>query len=185
MTTESRRPANLSRYGKAGLRARIDEMLESHHGRPREEWAALGRPGLQVLHLIASGSEPHHFRNRAIGAVGLIADPSSVAVLGQVAQDRREDVVVRVASTLSLAEIGGRAAAVLDRLLKEDETLVRHRAAEALGKIGDQKALPALRQVAASDEAPLVQEAASNAVERIELLRDLRAAGRGGKGRRS
>src|SRR2546428_10858956 len=78
VTSESRRPADLASHGKAGVRVLIDEMLESRHGRPREEWVALGRAGLEMLHLLASGEESHHFRNRAIGAVGLIANPASV-----------------------------------------------------------------------------------------------------------
>src|SRR2546430_2753908 len=82
---ETARPANLKRFGKAGLRVLVDEMLESRHGRPRAEWLGLGSAGLEILHMIASGAEAHHFRNRSIGVLGLIADPSSVPVLGQVA----------------------------------------------------------------------------------------------------
>jgi len=101
VTYESRRPANLRRYGRAGLRVLIDEMLEARDAVPKEKWLALGPSGVEILHTLALGSEPHHFRNRAIGALGVIANPSSVSVLGQIARDKRENVIVRVASTLS------------------------------------------------------------------------------------
>ena len=174
MTYESRRPANLLRYGKAGLRVLIDEMLEARDAVPKEKWLALGPSGLEILHTLALGLEPHHFRNRAIGAVGVIANPSSVSVLGQIARDKRENVIVRVASTLSLSEIGGAAPRrLLEALLGDDELLVRHRAAEGLGKIADARALRRLR-AARDDEAELVRQAANTAIERIELIGDLR-----------
>jgi hypothetical protein len=184
VTYESRRPANLRRYGKAGLRVLIDEMLEARDGLHKEEWLALGPSGLVILHALALGSEPSHFRNRAIGAVGLVANASSVSVLGGIARDRRENVIVRVASMLSLAEIGGAAPRrLLEGLLGDDELLVRHRAAEGLGKIADAKALSRLR-VARDDKAELVRQAANTAIERIELIGDLRAAGDTRKRRR-
>ncbi len=184
MTYESRRPANLLRYGKAGLRVLIDEMLEARDAVPKEKWLALGPSGLEILHTLALGLEPHHFRNRAIGAVGVIANPSSVSVLGQIARDKRENVIVRVASTLSLAEIGGAAPRrLLEALLGDEELLVRHRAAEGLGTIADAKALSRLR-AARDDEAELVRQAARTAIERIELIGDLRAGADSHKRRR-
>lgn len=183
LTRESSRPASLKRYGKAGIRVLIDEMIESHHGRPRDEWLGLGSSGLEILHRIASGIEPHHFRNRSIAVLGVIADSSSVPVLSEVARDKREHPIVRVAGTFSLGEIGGdKARDVLQDLLRDEEVLVRHRAAEALGKLGDERALQGLRVAASQDPVELVREAAGRAIERIELVRDFRGGGdRSGK----
>lgn len=184
VTYESRRPANLRRYGKAGLRVLIDEMLEARDALPPEAWLALGAGGLEILHLLALGSEPHHFRNRAIGAVGLVANPSSVSMLGAIARDKRESVIVRVASTLALAEIGSAPARrVLEALLGDEELLVRHRAAEGLGKIADAGAFSRLR-AARDDKSELVRQAVNTAIERIELIGDLRAGEDARKGRR-
>lgn len=182
VSRERTRPQDLRQHGKAGLRVLIDDMLESHHGRPREEWLSLGQSGLEVLHSIASGVEPHHFRRRTIGVLGVIRADSSIPILEDVARDQREDVTVRMVSVQAIGEVGSAATtSVLVDLLGDENVLIRLRAAEGLGKVADERALVDLRKLAREDPAQQVREAAASAAERVELARDLRG-GRGAQG---
>lgn len=49
---------------------------------------------------------------------------------------------------------------------------VRYFATVALGQLGDERALPRLRQIAQEDTAPLAREGAKTAIERLEMVND-------------
>lgn len=52
--------------------------------------------------------------------------------------------------------------------LQDKDLLVRLFAAEALGEIGDPRALPALRKAESEDKTPSVRSVASEAIKRIQ-----------------
>jgi HEAT repeat protein len=67
-----------------------------------------------------------------------------------------------------LEKIGKPAVEPLIAALKDQDVTVRSKAVEALGKIGDSRALPELGRVEKEDKEVLVREAAKKALEKIQ-----------------
>lgn len=164
----------LKRFGRAGLRVTIDAMLESHHGRPLDEWIALGQEGREILYLLASGDEPHPFRKRSIAVLGRLRDAGALPYLSQIVENSTADRIVRMVAARAMGDIGGASARdLLARSTGDRDPYVRHKVVQALGKVGDTKSLDLLGRIAAKDRSSLVRDAAASAVRRIVTLHAL------------
>ena len=112
-------------------------------------------------------------RATAAYALAELADTAAASALHECLVKRRgdKDAFTRAESARALGRIGYRVAVpdLRKALLKDDATIVRRAAAEALGWLvtsSDQEALAALRE-AAVDEDPYLRAAATQALQRI------------------
>jgi HEAT repeats len=162
------------KYGAAGVRVLIDEMLEARHGRPAKDWERLGAAGRQILYLIASGEETHPFRNRSIAVLGFLKDAGSLSYLGRILANRHEDRIVRMVAARAIGDVGvGSASQILLENLPDPDPPLRHKIVQALGKIGDTRTMSQLHKLASNDASDLVRQAAINALQRISIIHKL------------
>jgi HEAT repeat protein len=153
---------------------RIDEMLEAHHGRPEQEWLALGPAAAEILQVIAAGEEEHPFRKRAIQVLGKLKDKGALVYLSRILSDNSEDRILRMVAARAVGEIGGPAAAsMLSEAAVDRDELVRHKVVQALGAAAETRSVVRLREIAETDTSELVKAAASDAIRRISLRHNL------------
>jgi cyclophilin family peptidyl-prolyl cis-trans isomerase/HEAT repeat protein len=90
------------------------------------------------------GNQDPHLRSRALMALANIQDSSTVASVVALLND--PDANVRSAAAFALGQIGGNKAqeSLLSRLKQESDSTAAGRMFEALGRVGDEKALDAL-----------------------------------------
>jgi len=89
-------------------------------------------------------AEEEGVRLAAAVALGKLGDPAAFEFL--IAALASEDSALRVTAAAALAEMGERAAGLLRQALQHENALVRWGAAQALGEIGDKKAVAPLLQ---------------------------------------
>ena len=114
-----------------------------------------------LTHIRALKDRDKGVRKAAAEALGKIGNKRAVEPLIQAFEDI--DWAVREAAVEALYKIGKSAIGLLNRALKDKNELVRLSAAEALGKIGGNKAVRALTR-ALKDEDMYVRQAAAEAV---------------------
>jgi HEAT repeat protein len=127
------------------------------------------RPLIAALY----GDGDQNRRQAAAYALGWLGDKRAVEALIDALSDAGEAAAVRGQAAESLGNLRDtRALSPLIAALKDESVEVRFWSAFALGQLGNQKALPALRRLARSDKAFLrgwweVRKEASDAIERI------------------
>ncbi|MEX2260605.1 MAG: PVC-type heme-binding CxxCH protein [Bryobacteraceae bacterium] len=123
-------------------------------------------PAIQPLALVLQKSASPEARTAAVFALGRIPNPKSAEAVRAALSDR--DVLVRVAAA-RMAGLNQDQAAVsrLAEMVKRDDAAVRRQAAEALGRIGDTSAVPALLAASADLEGRFVEHAVIYALIRL------------------
>lgn len=99
----------------------------------------------------------------AIGALGIIGDPRAVDPLMKIFLENESNGIT---VGWALGRLGPTAVEGLIKALGSEHVEVRRRAAEALGEIGDPRAIPALTE-AASDEDMSTHFSAMNALKKV------------------
>lgn len=129
----------------------IDDTDKAHYLLAKQEWNELVGLG-----------------ERAVGLLVQILKPSMVFDVPSTGRtiSFMQDDDVRAKAIDTLVEIGKPAVELLIQALKDKGSLVRSDAADALGRIGDARALEPLTQ-ALKDDNVKVQEAARGALEKI------------------
>lgn len=118
-------------------------------------------------------SDSSYRRAAAAHALGLIGDKRSLEPLLQVLLNPHEDSKTRGEAAEALANLNDpRAVDPLIKALQDESTEVRFWSAYALGEIGDERAVPELKRLAATDEAIVpewgkISSEAANAIEQI------------------
>ena len=97
--------------------------------------------GPEALRILASHPDPAA-RCRAAGELGGIGDSHAIEALVHALRDPGKGV--RAAAATALASVGPPAVGALAAALADGDWVVRYRAAEALGKIRDARAVTAL-----------------------------------------
>jgi hypothetical protein len=158
-----------------------------------QDWKRVPMTGSEIAHIvaalrstrtsrsvrlaIASQSLKHRqcfVRRVAVESLTALHAPGLVRQLVESLKDRCWEVRVAAAEGLELVLQGSRKApAELVQLLGDSSQLVRVQAAEALGVIGDRRALPRLR-VGLSDSYPLVRRYVAEAIGRLGNRADAR-----------
>ena len=109
--------------------------------------------------------EDNHIRQQSVAALGAINDKRAIEPLIKVLKDDG-DWGVREQSEYALVKIGKEAVEPLIGTLNDGNDVVRLLSAEALGKIGDKRALPSLKK-ALKDEQIYVIDAVRKAIKKI------------------
>jgi HEAT repeat protein len=168
---------DLSRFGRAGIRMKLDSLLSTIEGRTARDWRGLSAEEREVLRLIAREEDPAWGVSHQVDAIGALAelrDEGALLQLSQTAQDGRADLRLRVAATYALGAIGGDAIRpVLHALLKARAPEVRAQAAKSLARAGGAADVAALETLAGRDQT-FVGEVARNAAEALQARLRLR-----------
>ncbi len=90
------------------------------------------------------------------------AVPALARVLGDADADKGQ-----IAAQAALVEIGRDATPALIELLRSDNDLLRRNVVAVLGNIKDERAVPALQHVAATDSSDVIRETAATVVDRM------------------
>jgi HEAT repeat protein len=112
------------------------------------------------------GHEQSAKRQKAAFAAGLLRDVALAAPLSARLDDQAADVRGEAAMALSCLSFGAAFDKLVDRLERDPDYWVRAACAYALGEMGDERAVPALRG-ALNDDDQLVVESAVNALRII------------------
>lgn len=136
------------------------------------------RRGLERI--LVSGRSPEA-RKRAAWALGFLNDGEAAPVLLRTLGDRKDEADVRAYAAEALGHMAPQtphdeALAALLRALTDPAPEVRFWAAFALGNLGDERAIPALQQLAARDSESVpgwwsIRKEAVDSIEQIKLIR--------------
>jgi hypothetical protein len=160
------RPPNVERYARIG---HIDKLSEIARGKRWPEAAAQARRALEGrmdLLIDTLGNKNMRRVLTAREAMRVVGRPATKALLENIddpRKERRQDVVHALGEMRDPYAVK----ALIGRL-RDRDGLVRQLACRALAKIGDPRALPALRRVEAADLDGSVRKTAADAVRRIE-----------------
>lgn len=117
-------------------------MTESNMPEKPENAAELEKQGIQgLIHTLSDSTDPQ-VRQYAAYLLGQAKNPRAIQPLIEAMADF--DKSVREQATLALSNIGKTAVGQLSDAMKEPKWETRYRAAEALGKIADEKAVQPL-----------------------------------------
>jgi HEAT repeat protein len=151
-----REQPDLGKMGRAGMRLKLERMLLSVEGVPRQEWEKLNDEEREVLRQIARVPDLQWgvtHQADAIGALAALHDQGALLQLSQLALDERVDMRLQIAATHALGEIGGEAVRPsLLKLLSARRPEVRAQAAQAMAKVGTAADVVMLDSVAQSDK---------------------------------
>jgi HEAT repeat protein len=148
------------------------------------QWAALAlgvirdRRATAPLASLLSDVETE-VRLDAIRSLGRLRDPSAAAALDRHVRDGSRATEERLEALDAIGSLDGpEKVDVLARLMRHPDVAVRARAAEALGRVGDALAVPALRERRREERSATVRSAIDLAISSIQH----RAAGTGSAG---
>ena len=114
-----------------------------------------------------SKDQDSRVRLAAASALGKSKASNAVQLLGMFIRDDN-DIQVRKEAARSLSKIDKtNSAKAFITILKDNRSILRLRAAEALGEIGDSKAIEPLKEVSQNDTSAEVREVASEALNKI------------------
>ncbi|HJL17274.1 MAG TPA: HEAT repeat domain-containing protein [Sandaracinaceae bacterium LLY-WYZ-13_1] len=120
-------------------------------------------------------------RTDAIRSLGRLRDPRAVSPLEAYARDDDHAMDERIEAINALSSLSGpEKNDALVRLIRHDEARIRARAVQALGRVGDALAIPALRERREAEDVRTVRAAIDRAIEAIRR----RAEGGGESGGR-
>lgn len=166
----------LEKFGKAGARLKLDQMLMAHHGQPAEDWQRLDNEERDVLRRIAAEGDPEfdvNLQANAIGALAEMRDEGALLLMSKLARDARSDTRLQVAATYALGEIGGpQVVSELRSLLEAKAPEVRAQAVYGLAKVGTEADLLQL-DLLADRESTFVKDIARNAVDALRSRIDM------------
>jgi HEAT repeat protein len=137
-----------------------------------EALAKIDHPGVLDTMIRALSDKNPTVRVTAVESLGTLNYEQSVPQLIDRLADSNSEVRMRAAESLGMLMSGGSSPSALIKRLQDSDRLVRIAVAETLGAIGDQKALPALRQ-ALRDASPLVRSYVSESIGRLGGKRDI------------
>jgi putative membrane-bound dehydrogenase-like protein len=142
--------------------AELARLLEDPRAAVREQavdyLVQAGLAAVAPLTQLLKNSAAPEARTAAVFALGRIADPKSAEAVRAALDDR--DFQVRVAAArMAGLNADGHAVSRLAEIVKRDHAAARRQAAEALGRIGDSSAVPALIGASADPEGRFVEHA--------------------------
>ena len=126
----------------------------------------IGEPTVESLIPALKDNNPK-IRENAAQALGKIGDERAVGPLIKVMNDPNEILPTRENAILALGEFGEPAVEPLIQAMEDESPQIRARAAEALGKIGDERAIIPLNK-ALDDNYGMVRDAARMGVRGFE-----------------
>jgi HEAT repeat protein len=136
------------------------------------------RRGLERI--LVSGRSPEA-RKRAAWALGFLNDEEAASALLRTLGDRKDEADVRAYAAEALGHMAphsphDEALAALLRALNDPAPEIRFWSAFALGNLGDERAIPALQQLAARDSESVpgwwsIRKEALDSIEQIKLIR--------------
>jgi HEAT repeat protein len=147
------------------------------------------RRGLERILLSGRSAEA---RKRAAWALGFLNDEEAAPALLRTLGDRNDATDVRAYAAEALGHMAPQtprdeALAALLRALTDPAPEIRFWAAFALGNLGDERAIPALQQLAARDSESVpgwwsIRKEAHDSIEQIKLIRGNRGGASGVEG---
>jgi HEAT repeat protein len=150
-----------SREGDASVRVAALEAL-----------AKIDHPCVLDIMIRALSDNNPTVRVTAVESLGTLNYKQSVPKLIDRLADSNSEVRMRAVESLGMLLSGGTSPSALIKRLQDTDRLVKVTAAEALGAVGDQKALPALRK-ALRDPSPLVRSYVSESIGRLGGKREI------------
>lgn len=130
----------------------------------KEALIKLGKPSVKPLIKVLDYNDSK-VRMNAIDVLGDIGDNQAIPSLFKYLGD--DNATVRQKTEISLIKFGFKAVNFLIIALEDEKFIVRQKAAETLGEIGDQAALDPLNKVL-NDENPHVRNSAQEAIKMIK-----------------
>ncbi|SRR5712692_1061152 len=151
------------RFGIAGLRLEIEELLDHNCGAEEyDRLISMGSQAADVLLKIAASTEdcaPYcHRRPAAIAALGYFNQPAVAKFLAAVAADRAASVGDRAKAAISLGRIASpEAVRTLGELATDRDAALRRTAAKALGWAGGIEAVAHVERALRKEKDPRVR----------------------------
>jgi len=161
-------PKKPHREFKSKSEQKVIELLESKHPVRPTNWTRLQPEEREILNRLAADRE-YPMRTKAITSLVLSNDRNHVETLGEIISNRGEDNLVRSVAAISLGmSKNPEAGHVLLRFVRDEDEFLRAKVVEAIGKVGGEEELAAVKQ-AMADSSPLVRSNAQGASKLIDF----------------